>query len=111
MNTIAQVLLMFPQGGGQEGGGSPYSSFIMLGLIIVVFYFFMIRPQVRKQKQLRQFREGLKVGDRIVTIGGIYGKVTGIQDTALIIEIADGVKIKVDKAAVNQDATGVMQQK
>lgn len=109
MNTISSILLMMPQNSGQEGGG--YSSLLFLGGVIVVFYFFMIRPQVKKQKQLRQFREGLKAGDKVVTIGGIYGKIKEIQDTAIVIEISEGVKIKVDKAAVNQDASGVMQQK
>lgn len=99
MTYTASVLLMMGGQGGQEGG-SPYSSLIFLGLIIVVFYFFMIRPQIKKQKELRRYREGLKKGDNIVTTGGIYGQVVEIKDNAVLIEIDKEVKIKVDKNAI-----------
>ena len=99
MTYTASILLMMGGQGGQEGG-SPYSSLIFLGLIIVVFYFFMIRPQVKKQKQLRKYREELKKGDSVVTTGGIYGQVVEIKDNAIIIEIDKEVKIKVDKNAI-----------
>lgn len=72
-------------------------------LIIVVFYFFMIRPQMKRQKELRKFREGLKKGDKIVTTGGIYGTVAEVKDDSIIIEIADSVKVKMDKSAVIMD--------
>lgn len=69
-------------------------------LIIVVFYFFMIRPQMKKQKELKNFRDSLTKGQKIVTNGGIYGKITDIQETTVSIEIADNVRVKIDKAAV-----------
>jgi preprotein translocase subunit YajC len=82
---------------------NPIMQFLPFILIIVVFYFFMIRPQMKRQKELRKFREALKKGDKVVTTGGIYGTVTEIKDDAIIIEIADNVKIKVDKSAVIMD--------
>ncbi len=81
----------------QQEGQSPYSSIIFLVLIVAVFYFFMIRPQMKRQKEAKQFREGLKKGDRIITAGGIYGKIVDIQDNHAFVEIDTNVKIKVDK--------------
>lgn len=72
-------------------------------LIIVVFYFFMIRPQVKRQKELRKYRESLKKGDKVVTTGGIYGKVTEVKESHVVIEIANDVNIKVDKAGIIMD--------
>ncbi len=72
----------------------------MLALIIVVFYFFMIRPQQKKQKALQEARQAMKVGDKIITAGGVHGKIREIGETYFIIEIAENVKIKIDKASV-----------
>jgi preprotein translocase subunit YajC len=72
-------------------------------LIIVVFYFFMIRPQMKRQKELRIYRDALKKGDKIVTTGGIYGKVSEIKDDKVIMEISENVKITIDKSAVIMD--------
>ena len=102
MNNLANILLMMGQQGGEEGQ-SPYGSFIFLGLIIVVFYFFMIRPQMKKQKEMKQFRSSLEQGDKVVTTGGIYGKIADIKDDTLTIEIDTNVKIKVAKSAVLKD--------
>ena len=95
----------------QSPEGSPVPSFVFLLLIIVVFYFFMIRPQMKRQKDLRTYREGLSKGDKIVTTGGIYGKVTDIKDQTVTVEIADNVRIKIDKNAVLKDSTDLAQQK
>ena len=73
---------------------------IMLALILVIFYFFMIRPQMKKQKELKKFREGLQSGDKIVTIGGIHGKILEVADTTLLIGTESG-KLRVDKTAVS----------
>jgi preprotein translocase subunit YajC len=72
-------------------------------VIIVIFYFFMIRPQVKKQKELRVFRDKLAKGDKIVTTGGIYGKVVEIKENTVIMEVDNNVNLKVDKAAVIKD--------
>ncbi|MGQ1948122.1 preprotein translocase subunit YajC [Geofilum sp. OHC36d9] len=84
-------------------GGNPLMSLLPFLLIIVVFYFFMIRPQMKRQKELRKYREALKKGDKIITTGGIYGKVAEVKDDHVVMEIADNVKIKIDKTAVIMD--------
>lgn len=76
-------------------------------LIFVVMYFFMIRPQQKKQKEVVKWRESLKKGDKIVTVGGIYGTVAEVKDTFLIVEIDNNVKIRVDKSSVVKDITDV----
>lgn len=84
----------------QQGG---WSMWIMLILIIVVMWFFMIRPQRKQQKELQKFREGLKKGDKVVTIGGIYGTVVDVKEKTLLLEIDNNVRIKVDKNSVVKD--------
>ncbi|MGZ4074080.1 MAG: preprotein translocase subunit YajC, partial [Bacteroidia bacterium] len=69
-------------------------------LIIIVFYFFMIRPQLKKSKEQKKFRENIKVGDKIVTIGGIHGKISDVQDTTFMITVEGGVKLKIEKSAI-----------
>ena len=73
---------------------------IMLLLILVVFYFFMIRPQMKKQKELKKFRENLQTGDKIVTIGGIHGKILEVAESTLLIS-TEGGKLRIDKSAVS----------
>ena len=82
------------------GGASSYSGILMMVLIFVVFYFFMIRPQSKRQKEIKKQREAMQVGDKVVTSGGIYGKVKELKETTVIIEIAENVRIKVDKNSV-----------
>jgi preprotein translocase subunit YajC len=72
---------------------------IMLGMILVVFYFFMIRPQMKKQKELKNFRESLKVGDKVVTIGGVHGKILEINDSTVLVN-SEGSKIRFEKTAI-----------
>lgn len=95
------------------GGDQPnaLTSLLPLLLIIVVFYFFMIRPQVKKQKELKTYRSGIQKGEKIITTGGIYGKVTDIKDQTITVEVADNVRIKIDKNAVLKDSADVGKQK
>jgi len=80
----------------------------MIIAIIAIFYFFMIAPQQKKQKKINAFRDSLKNGDKVVTIGGIYGRVREIKDNTIILEVADGVRIKFDKSAISMpDASEV----
>ena len=79
------------------------SSLIMLGLMVLVFWFFMIRPQVKKQKELKKFREALKKGDYIVTIGGIHGKILEVTDTTVLVQ-SDNTKLRFDKSAISQSS-------
>ena len=83
-----------------EGGLGQYSGIIMIALIFVVFYFLLIRPQQKKQKEIAKAREAIKTGDKVVLSGGIYGKIRDIKDTSFIVEIAENVKVKVDKNSV-----------
>lgn len=73
---------------------------IMIVLLIAIFYFFMIRPQQKKQNEIKKFREGIKSGDMIITAGGIHGKVRSVEPDSFIIEIAKDVKITIDKGSV-----------
>ena len=84
----------------QAGGGGAMSSIIMLVAIIVIFYFFMIRPQQKRQKEEKNFREALTKGQRVVTIGGLHGKIADVRETTVLIEVANDVKIEVEKTAV-----------
>ncbi len=101
--NLLNVILMAPQG-GQSGGGGMASSLIFLLLIFVVFYFFFIRPQVKKQKDQKKYRESLQKGQRIITIGGIHGKIVEIQETTCTIEVEGGNRLKIEKSAVATDA-------
>ena len=80
INNLLAIFLMQPQGGEDA---NPLMTFLPLVLIVVVFYFFMIRPQVKKQKDLKKFREELKKGYKVITIGGIYGKITDINEATV----------------------------
>ena len=95
--NLMSILLQAP---AAPGAPSMLMQLIPFVLIIVVFYFFMIRPQMKKQKELKNFRDSLQKGQKIVTNGGIYGKITDIQETTVSIEIAENVTVKIDKAAV-----------
>ena len=107
MNTFLTVMLM--AGGAQDG--NPLMSLLPLLLIVVVFYFFMIRPQMKKQKEMKNFRQSLKVGDKIITSGGIYGKIAELKDTTIIMEVEDKVRMKVDIASVFRDSSDLLSKK
>ncbi len=89
--------------------GSSWSMWIMLALIFVVMWFFMIRPQRKQQKELQAFRDGLKKGDKVVTVGGIYGTVAEIKENHVLIEVDNNVKIRVSKQALVKDFTDPQQ--
>lgn len=95
---MLNILLMTQEG---EGGG--FGAFLPLILIIVVFYFFFIRPQMKKQKDARKYRESLKKGDKIITIGGIHGKITEVQEKTFTVEVAPEIRFRVEKSAVAMD--------
>jgi len=110
MNTLSMIFAMAPQqGGGQQS--SQMMSLVFLVLIIVIFYLFMIRPQMKRQKELSKYRSSLQKGDRVVTTGGIYGKVNDVKDNTVTLEIAPNVHIKVDKSAILKDAADLNQQR
>ena len=89
--------------------GSQWSMWIMLALIFVVMWFFMIRPQRKQQKELQNFRDSLKKGDKVVTVGGIYGTVDEIKEGSVLIVVDKDVKIRVSKNALVKDFTEPVQ--
>ena len=101
------TLLQAAQAAPQQGSG--WSMWIMLALIFVVMWIFMIRPQRKQQKELQAFRDGLKKGDKVVTIGGIYGTVCEIKENNVLIEVDNNVKIRVSKQALVKDFTEPVQ--
>ncbi len=109
MNHLLSIFLMAAPQDGKAGGG--YEQIIFLVLIIVVFYFFMIRPQMKKQKEIKKFREGLQKGDKIVTTGGIYGKVNDIKEDVIIVEIASNITVRVDKSSVVREIADIQAKK
>jgi preprotein translocase subunit YajC len=94
-----------------DDGGSTWMQLLPLFLILVVFYFFFIRPQTKKNKDLKKFREALKKGDKVVTIGGVHGKVAEIKETTVVLEVSNQVKMVFEKSAVAMDNQQVMQPK
>lgn len=107
MNQL--LIMMTPPAGGQGGG---IMSFLPLIAIVVVFYFFMIRPQMKKAKEQKKYIESLKKGDKILTIGGIYGKIVDVrEDESMIIEVEDGSKMRISKNAVSNDSSVGLSQK
>lgn len=82
------------------GGAADFSGIIMIVALILIFYFLMIRPQQKRQKEIKKFREGLKEGNRIVTAGGIHGKILSVKEHTFIISISDNCKITIEKSSV-----------
>ena len=109
MTHLLNILLMAPQGqGGQQSG---WMSFLPLVLIIVVFYFFFIRPQMKRSKDQKKFKESLQKGQKIITIGGIHGRIVEIQETSVTIEVENSVRLRVEKSAVAMDNTQTIEAK
>ena len=90
------------------GAGNSMSSLIMIVAMIAIFYLFMIRPQAKKQKELKKFREAMKPGDKVVTIGGVHGKILEIAESTVLIS-SEGTKIRVEKSAIAQSAADKIQ--
>lgn len=98
---MLNTLLLQAEGAAESPSGGGWQFLLMVGSIIVVFYFFMIRPQQKKQKQEANFRDSLQKGDRVITIGGIYGRIVSVDEAGtILIEVDNGVKLKVDKSAL-----------
>lgn len=95
----------------QAQAGGDYSFLIMMVAIFAIMYFFMIRPQNKKQKEIQNFRNNLSVGQEVITAGGIYGKVKEIEDNVIVLEIASGVKIRIDKNSIYANAAANQQAK
>ncbi len=94
------ISIAYAMGGGGEGAAG-FGGFIPIILMFVIFYFLLIRPQQKKQKDHRNMVSNLKKGDRIITSGGLHGRITGIDDQTLTVEIADKVRVKVARSNVS----------
>lgn len=99
---ISNFILLDAAAGGAAGGGM--GSILMIVALFVIFYFFMIRPQQKRQKEIKKFREALDRGSKIVTAGGIYGTIKEVRDLYFIVEVSNGVSIRVDKGSVYPSA-------
>jgi preprotein translocase subunit YajC len=100
MTSLAFILLQTRTAAGQ---GNALITFLPLVLVFVVFYFFMIRPQMKKQKDMNNYRSTLKKGDKVITTGGIYGRVNEVRDNFVMMDAGGDVKLKVDKNALLKD--------
>mgnify|MGYP001160336751 CR=1 FL=1 len=100
--TLSSILLMTQP--NQEGSGG-FGSLIFLLLIIVIFYMFFIRPQMKRSKEQKKFRENIKKGDKIITIGGLHGKIVEVQETTFTIEVAENTRLRIEKTAVAMDGS------
>ncbi|WP_020675624.1 preprotein translocase subunit YajC [Geopsychrobacter electrodiphilus] len=89
-------------GGGAQGGQQGYEGLIMLVLMFAIFYFLLIRPQQKRAKQHRELIGALKPGNQVVTAGGIYGKVAAVEELTVTVEVATGVKIKLNRASITE---------
>lgn len=95
------MILFFMQPPPQGDGGSGITStIIMFALIFLIFYFMIMRPQQKKQKDRQKMLDALKKGDKVITAGGIHGAVVGLEDKTVLVQIADGVKVKVERGSV-----------
>ena len=85
--------------------GQGTQQLLMILMIVAIFYFFMIRPQMAKAKKEKQFKESIEKGDKVVTVGGLHGKVIEVQDNTFTIEVAQNVRVRIDKSAVSADSS------
>ena len=97
------------QAAGGAGGNSWMTTLLFFGLFFAIIYFTMIAPQQKKQKKLNAFRDSLRNGDKVMTAGGIYGRIREVKDSTVILEIADGVRIKIDKNSIYQSMQDVVE--
>ena len=101
MNILSAVLLQSCAPTTTEGESPNMNmSILMIVAMVAIFYFFMIRPQQKRQKDLQKSRAAMKIGDKVVTAGGIHGRIKEIAENSMLIEIADGIRIRVEKASV-----------
>jgi preprotein translocase subunit YajC len=101
------IISIFLQTAAPGGGG--FGQILFLVLIIVVFYFFMIRPQTKKAKLEREFRESLQKGAKVVTIGGIHGRIIEVNEKTFMLEIDTNVKVRIEKTAIAAESTKALE--
>ncbi|MCS7019790.1 MAG: preprotein translocase subunit YajC [Cytophagales bacterium] len=99
---MQQIQMILLQG---SAGASSIANLIFIAGIILVFYFFMIRPQQKRQREQKKFIESLSIGDHVVTIGGLHGKIVGIEGNTVLLEADKGVTLKFEKNAISLEQT------
>ncbi len=97
MDMLSNILLQLAP---SNGGNNQYMGILMIVAMVAIFYFFMIRPQQKRQKDIQKAREAMKVGDKVITAGGLHGKIKEVAEKYMLIEVADGVRIRVEKTSV-----------
>lgn len=102
-------ILTFILQAAAPASGSTASFWIMMILLFVVMWAFMIRPQRKQQKELEKFRNELKKGDKVITVGGIYGTIAEIQDKTVLIKVDGETKLRVDKNSIVKDSSSLQQ--
>jgi preprotein translocase subunit YajC len=100
MSFLPVLFGMMPQQGGAQGGGSMITTLVMFGAIILIMYFLMIRPQQKRQKEHQKMLNELKKGDKVITTAGIHGTITDIDGNIFTVQIADNVRINIEKASL-----------
>lgn len=94
------LLAMAPSQGGQDGGNFT-TTILMFAVIIGIFYFMIMRPQQKRQKERQKLLDSMKKGDKVITAGGLHGTIMGIEDKTLLLQIADNVKVKVERSSIS----------
>ncbi|MDT8392254.1 MAG: preprotein translocase subunit YajC [Bacteroidales bacterium] len=108
MNLLTFTLMM----GNPEGGeGNTLMNFLPLILIVLVFYLFFIRPQMKKTKEQKKFREALKKGDKVISIGGIHGKILEVSDKTVTLDVGNQIKMTFEKSAIAADPSAQLENK
>lgn len=106
MSTIMSILLQDAAAAQGQGWGN----IIFIVALVAIFYFFMIRPQSKRQKEIKKFRDSLKQGDKVITAGGIHGKIKNVKENTVILEVADGMNITVEKSSIYATALEASEQ-
>ncbi len=109
MNILNIILMASPPAAEGAPQSSPLGMFLPLILILVIFWIFMIRPQSKQQKELRKFRESLQKGDKVITTGGIYGKIVSTTETTVVLQVDENTKLTVDKSSLIKDPSNLQQ--
>ena len=104
MSTILLILLQ------EQAQGAGWGNIVFIVALVAIFYFFMIRPQSKRQKEIKKFRDSLKQGDKVITAGGIHGKIKNVKENTVVLEIADGMNITVEKSSIYATAPEASEQ-
>ena len=95
------ILMAQPQGSGGDSGAGALSTVIMFGSIILIFYFMIYRPQRKRQKERETLISKMDKGDKVILAGGMHGTISSIEDTTVLVQVADNTKIRFEKSSVN----------